>query len=64
MVYHVHMNFFYYLIYAAYIALNALMLKLSISWGFNHQIGWKSALMFSLLASTFALFHKNRVKPE
>jgi hypothetical protein len=64
MVYHIPMNFFYFVIYAVYLAFNALMLKLSISWGFEHEIGWKSALMFSFLTSTFALFHKNRVKPE
>jgi hypothetical protein len=58
------MNFFYFVIYAAYLVLNALMFKLAINWGFEHQIGWKSALMFSFLASTFALFHKNRAKPE
>lgn len=62
--YYVAMNFFYFVIYAVYLAINALMLKLAINWGFAHQIGWKSALMFSFLTSTFALFHKNRAKSE
>jgi hypothetical protein len=58
------MNIFYFALYAVYLVFNALILKLAINWGFDHEIGWKSALLFSLLTSTFALFHKHRDKPQ
>ena len=54
----------YYAMYLIYLTINASLLKLGINWGFNHDIGWGSALTLSTLASSFILFHRIRVKPE
>jgi surface polysaccharide O-acyltransferase-like enzyme len=50
-------NFFIYILYMIF---NALCIKLAIDWGFNQDIGWKSALLFSLVSSMFVVLHKYR----
>jgi hypothetical protein len=49
-----------FFIYVAYMVLNAFCIKLAIDWGFNHNIGWGSALLFSLISSMFVVLHKYR----
>jgi len=40
--------------------LNAFLLKTAIEWGWDHNIGWGSALIFSLISSSFVVLHKYR----
>jgi hypothetical protein len=49
-----------FFLYTLYMIFNALCIKLAIDWGFNHDIGWGSALLFSLVSSMFVVLHKYR----
>jgi hypothetical protein len=54
------MMFAAFLLYMTYMFLNALCIKTAIDWGFDHNIGWGSALLFSLVSSMFVVLHKYR----
>lgn len=49
-----------FLFYTLYMIFNAWCIKLAIFWGFEHNIGWGSALLFSLVSSMFVILHKYR----
>jgi hypothetical protein len=48
------------IIYLLYMTLNAFLLKSAISLGFDHNIGWGSAILFSLVSSMFVVVHRYR----
>ena len=48
------------IIYLIYMAINAWCIKTAINWGFDHNIGWGSALLFSFITSMYVVLHKYR----
>jgi hypothetical protein len=39
---------------------NAFLFKTAVQWGWDHNIGWGSALILSLVSSMFVVLHKYR----
>jgi len=57
MMVHMTAGFILYLIYTFF---NAWCIKTAINLGFDHNIGWKSALLFSFISSMYVILHKYR----
>lgn len=46
--------------YLAYMVLNAFLFKTAVEWGWGNDIGWGSALILSLISSSFVVLHRYR----
>jgi hypothetical protein len=53
------------ILYVVYMVLNAFLFKTAVEWGWGNDIGWGSALILSLISSSFVVLHKYRnVQPK
>lgn len=48
------------IVYIVYMFFNAWCIKTAIDWGFEHNIGWGSAIIFSFVTSMYVVLHKYR----